>query len=105
MAININGAPPQPVRGTGQTGCLTSSKVEQLPGAVMPEQPLAGPDKLQLTPESLQLRKMEAALSNEPVFNQERVEALRKAISSGEYRVNSARVAGKLLAFEAELFK
>jgi negative regulator of flagellin synthesis FlgM len=71
----------------------------------MPDQPVNTLEELRLTPESLQLRKMEAALGNESAFDQKRVEALRKAIASGEYRVDSTRVAGKLLELERQLFK
>jgi negative regulator of flagellin synthesis FlgM len=105
MTINMNGISPWSVCGSGQTGQVSVPKVEKLPGAVMPDQPVNAPEKLQLTPESLQLRQMEATLGNESVFNQKRVEALRKAIASGEYRVDSTKIAGKLLELEKQLFK
>ena len=103
MAININGTSPPPVRGSGQAGRISSST--KLPGAGMPEQPVRASDALRLTPESLYLQKLEASLSSEPAVDKERVEALRNAVESGEYQVNSARTAKKMLAFESKLLK
>jgi flagellar biosynthesis anti-sigma factor FlgM len=65
----------------------------------------AGTDELQLTQESSHLRTLEANLGKEPVTDQERIEALRKAIGNGGYQVNAVRVAEKLLSFETDLFK
>jgi flagellar biosynthesis anti-sigma factor FlgM len=104
MALNITGMHPPHVRG-GYSGQVTSPKVDKLPDSGMLEKPVRAPDELQLTPESLQLRKLETALKGESAIDTERVEALRKAIASGEYKVNSASVARKMLDFEGELFK
>ena len=65
----------------------------------------AGADELQLTQESSHLKALEANLGKEPLIDQERIEALRKAIGNGEYQVNAVKVATKLLSFEADLSK
>jgi negative regulator of flagellin synthesis FlgM len=98
MTINMNGISPRSVCA----GQVSAPKVEKPPGAIMPDQPVNAP--MRLTPE-LQLRQMEAALGNESAFDQKRVEALRKAIASGEYRVDSTKIAGKLRELEKQLFK
>ncbi|HMW31642.1 MAG TPA: flagellar biosynthesis anti-sigma factor FlgM, partial [Plasticicumulans sp.] len=60
-------------------------------------------DAVSLTPQSRQLREVESKLSETPAFDSARVAELRKAIERGEYRVDSRRVAGKLLEFERDL--
>jgi len=49
------------------------------------------------------LRKLESTLAQLPVVDRQRVEATRQAIADGSYRVDPARVAEKLLAFESAL--
>ena len=104
MTINMNGISPRSVCGSGPTGQVSTPKLEK-PSAVMPDQPVNASEELRLTPESLQLRQMEAALGNESAFDQERIGALREAIASGKYRVDSTKIAGKLLELERQLFK
>lgn len=60
-------------------------------------------DAVSLTPQSRQLREVESKLSETPAFDSARVAELRKAIERGDYRVDSRRVAGKMLDFERDL--
>ena len=58
---------------------------------------------MSLTDTAARLRKLESTLAQLPVVDRQRVEAPRQAIADGSYRVDPARVAEKLLAFESAL--
>lgn len=64
-----------------------------------------GTDEVLITGDSLRLREIETTLTGESSVDQTRVEMLRKAIDSGQYQVDAARVATKMLDFENDLFK
>ncbi len=95
---NISGVPPPEVR--------SSAGGESRPAGTEPERaPETNPagDQVRLTEQSQRLRELEGSMGVEPAFDTARVDALRKAIASGEYQVDSARVAGKLLDLEGDL--
>lgn len=100
MAINNvggDGGPP-PLRGPAAVG-----RPQPAGGSGNPGDAAAATDEVSLTAEAQRLRDTQAALTQEPAFDAARVDALRKAIASGEYHVDSRRLAGRLLDFESEL--
>lgn len=103
MAINlINGVYAPPVRsGGGQVDRVAPARPDQV--GALPDQPVVEVDQVNLTPDSLNLRQMEIQ-NAEPPIDRERIAALREAIASGHYPMNSARIASKLLDFETRLF-
>lgn len=104
MAINlINGTYPPSVRSGGQTEQTTTTKSARLPAGGQIDKPVSEIDQVQLTPGSLSLRQLETE-TNEPPVDEAKVAALRKSIASGEYQVNSARVARKMFDLEDALF-
>ena len=48
---------------------------------------------------------MQKTLNTASTGNEIRVESLKKAVASGEYKVNSETVARKMFSFEADLDK
>lgn len=104
MAINlINGVYAPPARPSGgQVDRVAPARPDQV-GAALPDQPVAAVDQVNLTSNSLNLRQMEIQ-NAEPPIDRERVAALREAIASGQYPMDSARIANKLLDFETRLF-
>lgn len=60
-------------------------------------------DSVSLTQSAQSLAQPQRRNAEAPV-NQERVERLREAISNGEYRVNSERLASNIIRFESDLF-
>ncbi|WP_088330268.1 flagellar biosynthesis anti-sigma factor FlgM [Lacimicrobium sp. SS2-24] len=60
-------------------------------------------DSVSLTQSAQQLAQMQKKSNDAPV-NQEKVDRLKKAIQSGEYRVNPEVLASKIARLEAELF-
>jgi len=60
-------------------------------------------DTLSLSNSAKQLGGLSNAAQNTPVVDAKRVEAMRQAISSGEYEVDPVKVASKLMQFESML--
>lgn len=59
-------------------------------------------DKVTLTSFSSQIAELEKKALNSTNNNESRIAELKKAISAGDYQVDSQKIAGKLL--EAEIF-
>ena len=104
MAIEITGLPASHVQdssGSKQTQALQNeTNRPQQPGTNS-----SSVDKVTLTDTAAKLQKLEKQLSNLPVVDQERVASLQKAIASGEYKVDPAKTAEKLVQFESAFSK
>lgn len=102
MPIEINGLPPSQLKNN--TGDAQVKVGRNEPS--VPQQETGKPatsDTVSLTDTAARLRKLESTLAQLPVVDSQRVEATRQAIADGSYRVDPARVAEKLLAFENAL--
>ena len=60
-------------------------------------------DHVTLTDSARSLQKIEEAVAKTPVVNAGKVAAVKHAISSGTYKIDAGRVAGKLLKYERGL--
>jgi negative regulator of flagellin synthesis FlgM len=60
-------------------------------------------DHVTLTDSARALQKIEAAVAKTPVVNADKVAAVKQAISSGTYKIDAGRIAGKLLNYERGL--
>ncbi len=60
-------------------------------------------DQVTLTSSARSLQKIEETIAQTPVVNSSKVAAVKQAISSGTYQIDSGRVADKLLQFESGL--
>ena len=58
-------------------------------------------DTVSLTSTASKMRDIERSLKAESPVNAQRVQAMRQAIDNGEYRVDSDRVADKMIDFES----
>lgn len=60
-------------------------------------------DHVTLTDSARSLQKLSEAIARAPVVNSTKVAAIKQAVNSGTYKVDSARVADQLLQFESGL--
>ena len=60
----------------------------------------AAGDSVSLTQAGLQLAQMEQQLAKQPAVDSQRVEQIRQKLQSGNYSIDPARIANKLLGFE-----
>ncbi|GGU65908.1 flagellar biosynthesis anti-sigma factor FlgM [Pseudomonas laurentiana] len=59
-------------------------------------------ETVHLSQEAQQLQKISEKLREQPVVNSARVAELKQAIADGSYKIDSNRIASKLLNFEAQ---
>ncbi|WP_458735507.1 flagellar biosynthesis anti-sigma factor FlgM [Zobellella taiwanensis] len=66
--------------------------------------PFVQQDSVSLTPEARQLNQMQQTLANnQGSDNSARLEALKKAINDGSYKVDSERLAARMVSLEQEI--
>jgi negative regulator of flagellin synthesis FlgM len=92
--------PVAPVKGSSSHAAVTGKQGETAETNTSATQ---SADQLTLTSSARSLQKIEDAIAQTPVVNSSKVDAVKQAISSGTYQVNSASVADKLLQFESGL--
>jgi negative regulator of flagellin synthesis FlgM len=92
--------PVLPVKGSSSNAVVTGKQGE--PAETNASAAQTG-DHLTLTSSARSLQKIEDAIAQTPVVNSSKVAAVKQAISSGTYQVNSSSVADKLLRFESGL--
>ena len=65
----------------------------------------SGADQLKLSDQAAQLQALEAEIANLPVVDTQRVQDVQRTLATGSYEIQPARVADKVLTFEAGLGK
>lgn len=105
MSIEINtgkGRPPPTTIETAQSEA-TGNRHETTAGngASAPSRA----DTFSMTNRAAQLQRLEAQIENLPVVDTQRVEEVQRSLATGSFEVQPARVADKLLQFEAGLDK
>ncbi|GMM68366.1 flagellar biosynthesis anti-sigma factor FlgM [Alteromonas sp. MTD1] len=107
MAINNinNGLPKTPVDNGKVAQQNQTQQSQQQTSAQNAAAAPAAPrqDSVSLTQSAQQLNQVQKKGSEAPV-NQEKVDRLKKAIQSGEYRVNPEVLANKIAKLESEIF-
>jgi negative regulator of flagellin synthesis FlgM len=106
MAINNinNGLPKNPVdNGKVAQQNQTQQAQQQASAQTASTAPVPRQDSVSLTQSAQQLSQVQKKGSEAPV-NQEKVDRLKKAIQSGEYRVNPEVLANKIAKLESEIF-
>ena len=84
---------------TDKLGVNTSKKPAQANASTSP----ASTESVTLSTLSSQLKSLEAKIANTEVFDVEKVDAIKAAISSGQFAVDSDKVADGLISSVKEL--
>lgn len=105
MAININN-----LSNTGQVkqkvDQQTQLKQQQAQNATNTEQAkIASKDSVSITPQAKQLGDLQKKAQEAPIVNQKKVEELKKAITSGDYKIDPEKLAASIASFEFDLLK
>ncbi len=101
MAININNLNANnPVQQSQknqvrQQSAQTASSNAQVKNS--------GQDSVSITPQAKQLNELQQKASDAPVVNQKKIDELKMAITSGEYKVNPEKLAASIASFEFKL--
>jgi negative regulator of flagellin synthesis FlgM len=91
------------VGGTSRTASTKEASKADATATVSTSQSVDGSgEKVHLSSEAQQLQKITDSLRDQPTVNSARVAELKQAIADGSYKVDSNRVASKLLNFEAQ---
>lgn len=103
MAININnlGNSPQVNKKAEQQ---TQVRQQATDSSVKAESAKAAQqDSVSLTPQAKQINDLQKKASDASVVDQKRIDRLKQAIASGEYRVDPEKLARSILNFELKL--
>ena len=57
-------------------------------------------DSVSLTPQAQQMSELQKKAADAPVVDQKKIEQLKKAISSGEYKIDPEKLAANIANFE-----
>ena len=107
MAINISGIGGRPPQGAGEAGSAkaTTANSGRAQAGATGRGGGSGSDQLNLSSQAAQLQALEAEIASLPVVDTQRVQDVQQTIATQSYEVQPARVADKVLTFEAGLGK
>ncbi|WP_078061873.1 flagellar biosynthesis anti-sigma factor FlgM [Catenovulum maritimum] len=105
MAININNLNNQ-VGNTAADAQKTAQNQQTANQSAQNAQQTSAPrqDSVSLTQTAQNLNNLTKKASNASGFDQEKVDKIKKAIESGEYKVNSEKLAANIIASEGKIF-
>ena len=103
MAININNLPNNS-QIKQKVDLQSQVKQQSIQNAVTSEQAkMASKDSVSITPQAKHLGELQKKAQDAPVVNQKKVEQLKKAIISGEYKIDPEKLAASIANFEFKL--
>jgi len=106
MGIEINNTPNLGISDTQGNKTSETKKVDkdaQGTAAAQSQNNPAATDSVHLTASARQLSELENRLEKIPEVDSNRVEAIKKAIANGEYKIDAERIATKLTNLESLL--
>ena len=101
MAININNLNNS--SAVNQTTNQTQVKQKNAQQSSPAHQTQVRQDSVSITPQAKQLAELQKKANDGQQVNQKKVEQLKKAITSGEYRIDPEKLAASIAKFEFEL--
>ncbi|MCO4799699.1 MAG: flagellar biosynthesis anti-sigma factor FlgM [Colwelliaceae bacterium] len=103
MAININNL-PNSSQVKQKIDQQSQVKQQAAQNSNMSEQAkVASKDSVSITPQAKKLGELQKKANEGSAVNQEKVEQLKKAIISGEYKINPEKLAASIAGFEFKL--
>ena len=102
MAININNlnASNQVKQNLDQQSKIKNDAAQS---SGIEQTKLTRQDSVSITPQAKQLTELQKKAADAPVMDQKKIEKLKVAISSGEYKVNPEKLAASISNFEFNL--
>lgn len=102
MAININNLPSTgQVKQTEQQSQVKQQVSQNVANVAQAQ--TAAKDSVSLTPQAKQLGEIQKKGAEEPVMNQKKIAEIKKAIASGEYKVDPEKLAKNMISYELDL--
>jgi negative regulator of flagellin synthesis FlgM len=107
MGIELNTTNTRALQSGVEAGSKSqaSSKAGGAGGNASTAKSASSQDEVALSGQYAQLHALEAEIANLPVVDTQRVQEVQHSISTGNYEIQPAEVADKLLTFEAGLGK
>ncbi len=100
MANNINSLTPVQ-NSSNRTLEKSQATTDQSARVAQPTK--VDSDQVKLSPEAKQLQDVETGLKSFPIVNHERATRIRDALRDGNYHVDPARLAAKIVQFELDI--
>ena len=102
MALDINRLNSSSTAGIGNTKSASTKDASTAQTSdVKATKSTASGESVSLSAEAKQLSSLTAGLKDLPVVDSDKVSRLKQAIADGSYKVDSQKVADKLMAFES----
>ena len=100
----LNSAPPLTASTRSNANQEAGSATQAAPAKTPEHTSASAPsgESVHLSQEAQQLQKISDSLRDQPAVDKNRVAELKQAIAEGSYKVDSNRVASKLLNMEAQ---
>ena len=95
--------PLAPVKGSKGNVPVADPSSSDAAAGLAPTAASQGSDHVTLTDSARSLQKIEEAIAKAPVVDTAKVAAIKQAVSSGTYQIDTGRVADKLLQYERGL--
>ena len=103
ISANSNRPPHGAIESSNSASAFPTSQTVQRGGGQGTGSPSS--DQFQLSNQAAQLHALEAEIANLPVVDPQRVQDVQRTVATGSLHIEPARVADKLLTFEAGLGK
>jgi negative regulator of flagellin synthesis FlgM len=106
MGIEISGSNGRPAQDATEAAKSQSAQPAgdtSTPAAAVTKPGSSSNDRVELSNQASQLKALEAEISSLPVVDTQRVKDVQHTLATGSFQVEPAKVADKMLRFEAGL--
>jgi len=103
MAININNLNNQTQVNQSKQADVKQQAVQTANNSAQVKN--VARDSVSLTPQAQQFKELQKKAASAPVIDQKKIDELKKAITSGEYKVDSEKLMKNMLAYEFDLLE